>query len=176
MSSLLDNHSFHMYNRPAAWRANLIVVMEFIIDSCGTRTSHLQRVLNTRVEEELACQHNEDNKNNIKLRRRCKTPVSLSATYRGRFGSLFPVFASERHDHVSGHRQQASVIGSITRMFGSPLYFEVCGQRCLWTRWRVKIPSPCVGIMSLPKLYIYILAVISSLLTVNIIDFLLQIS
>ena len=38
MSSLLRNHSFHVYNRPAAVRVSVIVGMEFTIDSCARST------------------------------------------------------------------------------------------------------------------------------------------
>ena len=50
MSSFLHNHSFDVYNRPIARCFNQIIGMKFTIDSCSTRTSHLQRVLDTEVE------------------------------------------------------------------------------------------------------------------------------
>ena len=65
MSSLLHNHSFHVYNRPAARRSNLIISMEFTINSCSKRTSCLQRNSDTRVGEELACRHEEGNPNDV---------------------------------------------------------------------------------------------------------------
>ena len=63
MSSLLRNHSFHVYNRPAARCASVIVGMEFTIDSC-VRGQHISKEFWTlEVGEELACQYKEGNPN-----------------------------------------------------------------------------------------------------------------
>ena len=64
---IIRNHSFHVYNRPAAGRASVIVGMEFTIHSC-VRGYHVSKGFWT------------------------PEVVSLSATYRGRLAacSLLP--------------------------------------------------------------------------------------
>ena len=54
---------------------------------------------------------------------RCQPPTKDD------FGSLFSVSAPEWYNSVSGHRQWVSVIGSVTRRLGSPVYFEVCRRK-----------------------------------------------
>ena len=51
----IRNHSFHVYNRPAAGRASVIVGMDFTIHSC-VRGYHVSKGFWTpEVGEELAC-------------------------------------------------------------------------------------------------------------------------
>ncbi len=65
MSSLLHNHSFHLYNRPAARRASLIVGMESTSDSCIQGHHVSIEFWTTEVGEDLTCQHEEGNLNNV---------------------------------------------------------------------------------------------------------------
>ena len=55
LSSIFVSYSFHLYNRPAAGRASVIVGMEFTINSC-VRGYHVSKGFWTpEVGEELAC-------------------------------------------------------------------------------------------------------------------------
>ena len=75
MSSSLHNHSFHVYNRPAAGHASVIVGMEFTIDNC-IQGHHVSKEFWTpEVGEELACQCEEGNPNDV-----CAVAVKTDAS------------------------------------------------------------------------------------------------
>ena len=89
---IIRNHSFHVYNGPAAGRASVIVGMEFTIDSC-VRVYHVSKGLWTlEVGEELACQHNLNNVYPVAVQTDAGVVVGLLSR---KIGSLFSVFASE---------------------------------------------------------------------------------
>ena len=65
VSSLLRNHSFYVYNMPAAGRASVIVGMEFTIDSCVLGQHVSKEFWTLDVGEELACQRDKGNPNDL---------------------------------------------------------------------------------------------------------------
>ena len=90
----LRNHSFHMYNRPAAGCACIIVGMDFTIDSC-IRGHHVSKEICTaEVGEELACQHEDGNHDVYAVTVKTNNVCHLLR----KIGSLFSVSALEWYD------------------------------------------------------------------------------
>ena len=97
MSSVLRNHSFHMYNRPAAGRACIIIGMDFTINSC-VRGHHVSKEICTaEVGEELACQREEGNHDVYAVTVKTNDGIVVCHLPR-KIGSLFSVSALEWYD------------------------------------------------------------------------------
>ena len=98
MSSLLHNHSFHVYNRPAARRASVIVSTEFTIDIC-VREHHLSNEFWTlEVREELACHCEEGNPNDVYAITVKTNAGFVVGHFPRKIGNLLSVSASEWYD------------------------------------------------------------------------------
>ena len=97
---IIRNHSFHVYNRPAAGRASVIVGMEFTIDSCVLGQHVSKEFWTLDVGEELACQRDKGNPNDLYVVA-VKTDAGTVVGHLPRkIGSLFSVSASEWYDRL----------------------------------------------------------------------------
>ena len=98
MSSLLHNHSFYVYNRPAAGHASVIISMEFTIDNCVRGHHVFKEFWTPEVGKELAYHHKEGNPNDVYMVTVKNNAGFAVGHFPRKIGSLLSVSVSEWYD------------------------------------------------------------------------------